>query len=109
MTYFSYNLINHFGYTNSRISDSTIREINETKNPLVKRKKIRKKWNLPYKSTIVLPLISENIEHDQYYLEGIICIDSKKKNTFDRRVDIDILSLVSISLAQKYSLLKNVS
>lgn len=54
---------------------------------------IRKwKWPLPYRSTIVIPIIPLN-SNDQNVanLKGFLCLDSKKTNGFNKDLDIEIL------------------
>jgi len=52
-----------------------------------------KNWNLPYKSTIVLPIryipdnqIGEDIngDHKEYRFWGFLCVDCNSKNVFDK-------------------------
>ena len=84
----SANLIKESDYRNSRLNNWQVKKI-----PLVPKCIIRNfTWPLPYKSTIVVPILPLNSNSQaQINLRGFLCIDSKKTNTFNIPVDKDIL------------------
>ena len=58
-----------------------------------------RQWPLPYKSTIVAPIVSQNhkdIHNDT--LVGFLCIDSPARGAFNRRYDVDMVKSLAIAL-----------
>lgn len=62
-------------------------------------------WPLPYKSTIVVPIIS-NVDGALY---GFLCIDSPKNKGFDEKRDVDILQNVALFLGATIKLISEQS
>lgn len=54
-----------------------------------------RKWSLCYKSTIVVPILSDN-NRDIY---GYICVDSAKNKGFNRKKDIRLMQNIALFLA----------
>jgi len=84
----SANLVRESDYRNSRLNKWKVKKI-----PFIPEYFVRKyTWPLPYKSTIVVPIIplnsnSQNIDN----LRGFLCIDSKNTGVFNIPVDKNIL------------------
>lgn len=56
----------------------------------------RKKWPLPYKSTIVVPFLSPN----SAYIAGFLCIDSPRSNGFCKEKDVVILQQIALFMQE---------
>lgn len=56
----------------------------------------RKKWPLPYKSTIVVPFLS----CDGKMLDGFLCIDSPESNGFIEKRDVAILQQIALFMRE---------
>ncbi|WP_075342469.1 hypothetical protein [Tenacibaculum agarivorans] len=56
-----------------------------------------KLWNLPYKSTIVIPIGLMEKKHNDpdFQYIGTICVDSEEKNVFNKGTDISILQSIA--------------
>lgn len=60
--------------------------------PIVNSLIRKQKWPLPYRSTIVIPIIPLNSNNQNVAnLKGFLCLDSKKTNGFNKDADIEIL------------------
>lgn len=67
--------------------------------PIINNILRKHKWPLPYRSTIVLPIIPLNgNEQDVSNLKGFLCLDSPKTNGFNVNADIEILRGLSDQL-----------
>lgn len=68
------------------------------------------KWTLPYKSTIVVPIVPETrVDEQNRGLSGYLCVDSRSRGAFSRRYDVDLMTGVADSLDQhirRYAKLK---
>lgn len=86
--YHSADLVKETDYRNSRLNNWKVKKI-----PFIPEKLVRKySWPLPYRSTIVVPIIPLNGNYQNLdNLRGFLCIDSKKTKTFNIPVDKDIL------------------
>jgi len=54
-----------------------------------------KKWPLPYKSTIIAPILSD----DNKTIYGYLCVDSPKNNGFNKERDIKIMQQIALFLS----------
>ncbi len=55
-----------------------------------------KKWPLPYKSAIVVPFISPDVQH----LDGFLCIDSPALNGFEKNRDVVIMQEIALFMRE---------
>ena len=56
-------------------------------------------WPLPYKSTIVVPISRRSLQLNQAYeLKGFLCVDSRSRNVFADRYDLDIMQSIGRTL-----------
>ena len=55
-----------------------------------------RKWPLPYKSTIVVPIISD----DKKNIYGYLCVDSEKNQGFKKEYDVNILQNIALIISQ---------
>lgn len=100
--FFSNDLVKHQGYKNSSIPDSYYNRVNVSRN--IFRSFVQDEhWPLPYKSTVVVPIANMHAESDGDQLTGVLCLDSPKKNVFDKDLDLHILQHVSESLFVRIS------
>ena len=66
----------------------------------------RRYWPLPYKSTLVVPIVPLLAnEQSQDRIRGFLCIDSPTENCFCEKIDIDILKGVSDGLYNQIDIL----
>ncbi|MBE6311520.1 MAG: hypothetical protein E7080_10815 [Bacteroidales bacterium] len=86
--FFSNNLPSEYGYLNSHLNESKLK----------KRLFRNYHWPLPYKSTIIVPILSVSKRTVEGTLYAFICIDSAKTNAFDKTTDIVILQAISLQL-----------
>lgn len=56
----------------------------------------RKKWPLPYKSTIVVPFLSSNGKN----LDGFLCVDSSESNCFMKDKDVAIIQQIALFMQE---------
>ena len=56
----------------------------------------RRKWPLPYKSTVVVPFLSSNGSH----LDGFLCIDSSNSDCFIEGMDVAILQQIALFMQE---------
>lgn len=98
--FFSNNLTDLQGYMNSRIPQDYYNQLNKRNYIPLWLRKILVDWPLPYKSTIVVPimLMNENILTSQTGISGTICVDSKKRGFFYEKIDVAILQSVAESI-----------
>lgn len=62
----------------------------------------RKNWPLPYRSTLVVPIIPLLAdEQEQKRIRGFLCIDSQREGMFNPQIDVDILKGISDGLYNK--------
>lgn len=86
--FFSNNLPYEYGYLNSHLNENKL-----------KRRVFRHyHWPLPYKSTIIVPILSVSKQTIDGTLYAFICIDCAKTNGFDKTTDIVILQAISLQL-----------
>lgn len=92
----SSDLANESDYRNSRLKDWTCPKMPFLPKSFVRRKK----WPLPYRSTIVVPIWRLDSDyHKKENLRGFLCIDSPKTNTFNESADVEILRGFSDKIA----------
>ncbi|TGM01032.1 hypothetical protein EHQ86_18575 [Leptospira yasudae] len=90
MHYFANWLPNKFDYRNTRL------DTNKMTNFSFFSTLIRQiQWGLPYKSTIVVPIIPFSSENKKDVLRGFLCVDSPKNIAFNKHIDVQILNGVS--------------
>ncbi|TGL61155.1 hypothetical protein [Leptospira sarikeiensis] len=80
----------HYEYKNTRLGVSKLSNI-----PFLSLLLRFFQWPLPYKSTIVVPIIPFSIEGQKDALRGFLCIDSPKNVAFNAQIDVQILNGVS--------------
>lgn len=86
--FFSNNLPKEYGYLNSHLNEKKIRNLF-----------LRSKhWPLPYKSTIIVPVISVTKQPKDSALYAFFCIDCTKTKAFEKTTDIAILQAISLQL-----------
>jgi hypothetical protein len=62
----------------------------------------RKQWPLPYRSTLVVPVVPLLAdEQNQKAIRGFLCLDSSKEGKFNPQIDVDILKGISDGLYNK--------
>lgn len=61
-----------------------------------------RKWPLSYKSTIVVPIISDGKKN----IYGYLCVDSEKNNEFKKEYDVKLLQNIALIISQT---IKNIS
>ncbi|HBU79183.1 MAG TPA: hypothetical protein DEF18_13875 [Muricauda sp.] len=67
----------------------------------------RKDWPLPYRSTLVVPIVPLLAdEQNQESMRGFLCIDSPREGMFNPQIDVDILKGISDGLYNKIDKLK---
>ena len=95
--FFAHFLPWKYDYTNTRLSNWPPKKI-----PLINFLIRQLNWPLPYKSTIVVPLLPLSVnEHDDKALRGYLCIDSPRNNAFNKQYDIEILKGLADGLYNK--------
>lgn len=68
----------------------------------------QKVWTLPYRSTLVVPIVPLVAdEQEQSAIRGFLCIDSPRNIAFNKNVDIEILKGISDGLYNKIDKLHN--
>lgn len=88
--YFKNKLANLHQYSNTHLKNINL------PSGLFAYYKRRKKWPLPYKSTIVVPFLS----YDGKMLDGFLCIDSPKSNGFIENKDVVILQQIALFMRE---------
>lgn len=62
----------------------------------------RKQWPLPYRSTLVVPIVPLLAdEQNQKAIRGFLCLDSSSEGKFNPQIDVDILKGISDGLYNK--------
>lgn len=62
----------------------------------------RKQWPLPYRSTLVVPVVPLLAdEQNQKAIRGFLCLDSFKEDQFNPQIDVEILKGISDGLYNK--------
>lgn len=85
-------------YRNSRLKDWPPK----TKLFLLNNVLRQKLWPLPYKSTLVVPIVPLFAnEQEQAAIRGFLCIDSSKNVAFTKTIDVEILKGISDALYNK--------
>lgn len=103
--FFSNNLVGEKNYMNTRIKDDTWEP--KTKIPIIRYVLRNRKWPLPYRSVITVPispLSNRRILHGQ--LIGYLCVDAPYRWSFRKRIDIEIIRGIAAGI---YLPLKSIS
>ncbi|GAA5033244.1 hypothetical protein GCM10011506_25210 [Marivirga lumbricoides] len=86
-------------YKNSRLSSDWRGKV---KFGLIDNFVRRKQWPLPYRSTLVVPVVPLLAdEQNQKAIRGFLCLDSSKEGKFSPQIDVDILKGISDGLYNK--------
>lgn len=88
--YFQNRLANKHQYINTHLNN------NDLPSGALAYYRRRKKWPLPYKSTIVVPFLS----CDGTMLDGFLCIDSPESNGFIENRDVVILQQIALFMRE---------
>lgn len=103
--FFNNNLPGYDFYQNSRLDSTNYPPKNNFF--LIKEVLRRIKWPLPYRSTIVVPIVPlSDDEIDRERILGFFCLDSPKVGAFRKRYDISILRGVADGLHPIFNQLK---
>lgn len=86
--FFSNNLPNEYGYQNSHLNERKLRSWFDR----------YRCWPLPYKSTIIVPILSASKQTKDSTLYAFLCIDCKHLGAFDKTRDIVILQTIALQL-----------
>jgi hypothetical protein len=92
------NLPCRHDYNNTRLKDWPPRIKLFLMNSVIRQMQ----WPLPYKSTLVVPIVPLLAnDREQEVIRGFLCIDSPRNFTFNQNVDVEILKGVSDGLYNK--------
>ncbi|MFC2186520.1 hypothetical protein ACFCT7_04310 [Fulvivirgaceae bacterium LMO-SS25] len=70
----------------------------------------RKQWPLPYRSTIVVPIVPLLADdQNQQALRGFLCIDSPNESSFYEKVDVNILKGVADGIYRKIDIINELT
>ncbi len=97
-------------YKNTRIKDDLSDLVDKGKTTEERLELRNKHWNLPYRSTIVLPILPYGPHYDpDTQLIGYICIDALEKQAFNRDIDVEVLRGMADTLYNYCGLISNTS
>jgi hypothetical protein len=96
-TYFAGNLPGKYDYNNTSF-DMYGGKPKDIPIPIIRSVVRNITWNLPYKSTIGAVIYPSEPSPDIDKLIGFLCVDSRARNAFNKRYDMDLIRAASSSL-----------